>query len=134
MGCVAAVGDTLITGSWDCTTIVWSRSQPWEQIHLLDAHCGTVHCLLPLTGPAELTATSGHDRQLLATGSRDCTVQVWDLSLGEQAVCLRGHEGEIESIAETSDGLIVSGSRDGTARIWKVSGLCICTLRAHSDW
>ena len=59
-----------------------------------------------------------------------------ELSINNRLVQVQAYtdKGEIESIAETSDGLIVSGSRDGTAKIWKVSGLCICTLRAHSDW
>jgi WD40 repeat protein len=49
---------------------------------------------------------------------------------------LEGHTDEVNSVAFSSDGLlIVSGSDDKTVRIWNVlSGAVVHTLRGHTNW
>ena len=60
------------------------------------------------------------DGQRIASGSRDCTIRVWDATTGELvAGPFTGHTGSIESIAFSPGGQhIASGSRDGTIRVW----------------
>jgi len=61
-------------------------------------------------------------RNIVATGSENGTIKLWDLS-NETPVCMKtliGHTFSVSSLAFLQDGTgLVSGSYDGTARIWK---------------
>jgi WD40 repeat protein len=59
------------------------------------------------------------DGQMLATGSVDSTVRLWDTRSGECAAILEGHTAGVWSTAMTGDGrLVASGGTDGTVRLW----------------
>lgn len=59
---------------------------------------------------------------LLASGSGDATVRLWDPISGEQIAALVGHEERILTVAFNLDGsLLASGSDDGTIIIWDSS-------------
>jgi len=46
-------------------------------------------------------------------------LKVWDTATGRQILTLRGHSGEVTSVAFSPDGKrIVSGSRDSTLKVW----------------
>lgn len=80
---------------------------------------------------------SGDTPALLVSGSKDCTIKVWDIQTGRlrhsedktvkvwdiQTGILRrtleGHSSKVTSVAICRDGkIIVSGSRDKTIRVW----------------
>ncbi len=47
--------------------------------------------------------------------------EVWDTATGKSVAALRGHVGEIRSLAFSKDGtFVVTASTDGTARVWDV--------------
>ncbi|MEJ2647985.1 MAG: hypothetical protein P8016_06205 [Sedimentisphaerales bacterium] len=49
----------------------------------------------------------------------DKTIKVWDIYSGIELLILRGHEGEISSVAFSKDGVrIVSSTYDTTVRMW----------------
>jgi WD40 repeat protein len=57
--------------------------------------------------------------QWLASGSRDCTVRLWDVVTASQLRVMTGHTGLVTCVAFSPDGtIIVSGSHDSTLRIW----------------
>ena len=62
------------------------------------------------------------DGKLLASGSKDATVRVWDMATGAEVSELRGHEGWVQSVAFSPDGTrIVSGGIGTAIRVWNVS-------------
>jgi WD40 repeat protein len=69
------------------------------------------------------------EANLLATGSRDRTVQVWDLAGKVVATC-RGYTGDVTGASFSRDGKrLATASTDGTIRLWDpTTGLEILTI------
>lgn len=63
------------------------------------------------------------------SGGADKTARPFNVSEGLLPPLL-GHTNCVNSISETSDGLLITGSWDGTARIWK-EGQTVQVLRGH---
>ena len=62
------------------------------------------------------------DGRRIVSGSDDKTVKVWDAATGQETLTLKGHTGEVHSVAFSPDGRrIVSGSYDGTVKVWDAS-------------
>jgi len=76
------------------------------------------------------------DGQLLASGSWDNTIKIWNLGSGRLLRTLTGHSDSVLSVALSPDGqLLASGSWDNTIKIWNLgSGRLLRTLTGHSDW
>jgi WD40 repeat protein len=68
---------------------------------------------------------------MLANGSFDRTVRLWDLSTGQCLSVLQGHGSAIWSVAFSPDGsFLASASEDGVIKLWEVeTGHCFSTLR-----
>ncbi|NEQ70424.1 MAG: hypothetical protein F6K21_34020 [Symploca sp. SIO2D2] len=57
--------------------------------------------------------------KLLASGSWDNTIKIWDLEEGEELLTLSGHQSSVKSVSFSPDGkLLASGSWDNTTKIW----------------
>ena len=68
------------------------------------------------------------EENILATGSYDSTIKLWNIETGEVIRTLRGHTSGIRAL-QFDDRLLVSGSLDNTVKIWNWrSGECINTL------
>jgi len=61
------------------------------------------------------------DGVLLASGSRDKTIKLWDVKSRTNIATLSGHTGYVFSVAFSPDGnILASGSGDDTIKLWDV--------------
>ena len=76
-----------------------------------------------LTGHTETvwTLAFSTDGRLLASGSSDDTIRIWDINTNETLITLSGHTDDVKSVAfSPDDKYLASGSDDDTIRIWTV--------------
>lgn len=117
---IAAHGDTLISGSYDCTVRVWKISTG-DLLHRLQGHTQKVYSVV-----------LDHDRGRCISGSMDNLVKVWDLASGACLHNLEGHTSLV-GLLDLSHDRLVSAAADSTLRIWDPeSGSCKFTLSAHT--
>ncbi len=139
-------GEYLMTGSEDQTTRLWDV-QTGQVIGTLQGYTNgiqtvafapaSLYALLPLppaTETADLTLIPSAPR-LLASGSEDGLVRLWDTLTGELLITLEGHGNAVRSIAFSPDSpILASGSHDHSIRLWDmVAGRCLQVLQGHRD-
>jgi WD40 repeat protein/DNA-binding Xre family transcriptional regulator/DNA-binding HxlR family transcriptional regulator len=71
--------------------------------------------------------------QILASGSDDATVKLWNVDTGECLKTLWGHSSWVNSVTFSPDGrILASGSHDQTVKLWDWhTGECLHTLEGH---
>ena len=115
-------GRYLISGSGDKSARVWDMETGGERYTL-----AIEDAALSDSGPVDAGVTSvaiSPDGKLLAAGSLDTVVRVWDAATGAMLDKLKGHKDSVYSVAFAPDGKwLVSGSLDKTLRIWDLSAL-----------
>lgn len=99
-----------------------------------------LYSLNSVTNTAATTAESGNksgdlyiravcfspDGTLLANGTEDKIIRIWNLKEQKVVKMLKGHEQDIYSLEFTPDGKkLVSGSGDKTVRVWNVDPLLL---------
>ncbi len=75
------------------------------------------------------------DGQMMATGSWDTTVKLWDVRTRKQLRSLTGHTLFVNAIAFSPDGkLLASGSSDTSVKLWDVAtGSELASLNEHTS-
>ncbi|KLU90299.1 sulfur controller 2 [Magnaporthiopsis poae ATCC 64411] len=89
-------------------------------IKILKGHSNGVTCLQLLDN-------------ILATGSYDATIKIWDIETGRELRTLKGHTRGIRTL-QFDDSKLISGSLDNTVKIWNWhTGELLSSLQGHSD-
>lgn len=70
---------------------------------------------------------------ILASGSADGTIKLWEISSGQCYQTIQGHDDEVCSVAFSPDGqTLASGGEDCSIKLWSVSsGQHLKTLQGH---
>ena len=81
-------------------------------------------------------ASPQENGQMLASGSDDASVKLWDVSTGKCLRTFTGHKNELRSVDFDRDSqLLISASKDRTIRLWDIhTGECLKTLIGHQNW
>ncbi|HEY9599911.1 MAG TPA: WD40 repeat domain-containing protein, partial [Cyanophyceae cyanobacterium] len=144
--CLSPDGQTLVSGGRDTTLKIWDFStvNKYSSISLarrvigdglkdiLTGHSDSINCI-----------SMSPDGQIIASGSEDNTIKVWNLLTRECLATLEGHEAGVKAVIISADGqLLVSGSADHAIKLWQLPDninepICpdpIYTLTGHTDW
>jgi WD40 repeat protein len=112
----AAVGDpsgrVVATSGPSRDVLLWDNGRvPRPPPRVLAGHAGPVSGL-------DLSP----DGRLLASGSEDATVRVWEVESGKSVATLRGHTARVARVRfDPTGGRLVSTGDDRTARVWDVA-------------
>jgi WD40 repeat protein len=100
-------------GDGDCAIIEWKLAEGQE---------ATVTCRLQRHTARVSSISTSPCGRMMASGSDDETVMIWDLTRKSKIRVLEGHTRLVTTVALSGDGeVIVSGSADKTVRVWQVN-------------
>ena len=94
----------------------------------------TCSCVGTLTGHTGVVfSLAALPSGLLASGSSDKTIKIWDATALRCVATLTGHSDLVFSLAVLSSDLLASGSEDNTIKLWDMkTHSCVGTLTGHT--
>jgi WD40 repeat protein len=107
----------MIAAVRDCAPNLLPKIPNWTCQHILTGHQG-------LFAAVKTIAISPH-LSIVATGSEDKTIRLWNIDTGAEIGTLTGHQKAVDSIAfhPHQSGLLFSGDRAGQIKLWQVDQL-----------
>ncbi|CAB08168.1 F-box/WD repeat-containing protein pof1 [Schizosaccharomyces pombe] len=114
------------------------KTRPWKEVYAerCRVECNWRH------GRCRQVVLSGHSdgvmclqlvRNILASGSYDATIRLWNLATFQQVALLEGHSSGVTCL-QFDQCKLISGSMDKTIRIWNYrTSECISILHGHTD-
>ncbi|WP_413166836.1 protein kinase domain-containing protein [Capilliphycus salinus ALCB114379] len=119
------------------TSAPLSRQTPVKPQRVTPKQAPSWSCLYTLKGhrSAVTSLAFSSTEDILASGSQDQTIEIWQLERGKRWYTLTGHTNWVTSIAISPNGeILASGSRDRTIEIWDLKkGKRWYTLTGHQD-
>ena len=101
-----------------------------NQVKLWDVKSGK--CIETLYVLNIVSVSFSPDGKMLATGSEDRTVKLWNVKNYLLTTTLTGHDMTVNSVAFSPDGtFIVSGSNDGKIKVWGIPTRTVYYNRAE---
>lgn len=103
--CLQYDDEIAVTGSSDCSLIVWDI-KAWQPVRRLQSHqAGVLDIAL--------------DKEKIISCSKDSTICIWDRVTGNLLEQLRGHGGPVNAV-QLRGNLFVSASGEGCAKLWNL--------------
>lgn len=116
----------------------FKKTRPWKDVYKDRFKVGTNWKY----GRCSVKILKGHTNgvmslqfadDVLATGSYDATIKIWDLESGQELRTLRGHTMGVRCL-QFDDNKLISGSLDKTLKVWNWrTGECISTYNGHTE-
>ena len=112
----------MATGHFNGEVRLWQLGEGGGALGVVVGHTSTV-------GDLALVGGGAGARQLLASGSQDFSIRLWDVGARTCAAVLQGHAGEVLCLADLGGGRLLSGARDRALRVWDVAAAaCLTTV------
>lgn len=74
-------------------------------------------------------------QSLLASGSQDNTIKIWNTTSLTLLFTLKNHKSGIQSLVQLNESVLASASYDTTIRLWNISdGSLLAVLEGHSKF
>lgn len=118
---------SFVSVSRDLTSRIWIPSNSgngFDQQILMKKHKNFVSCV------CVITPTPEHPQGMIATGSNDCSILIFEPSSDEPIYSMKEHTNTVCSLCSGNFETLVSGSWDCTVKCW-LKGKCFMTLEGH---
>lgn len=113
------------------------RAQPWKAVYRERHRIGNNwkhgrYSVRTFKGHTNGVMCLQFDENIMATGSYDSTVKIWDIETGDEIRTLSGHALGVRCL-QFDQRMLASGSLDGTVKVWDIeTGRHLSTLNGHT--
>jgi WD40 repeat protein/serine/threonine protein kinase len=128
------VGGHLATSSGDGDVMLWDATRLDKDY--LDSKPAPRHVLKARVPGASVNIAFSPDGKRLATGGDENTVKIWDVKTGKELQTLRGHNGDVYTVAFSPDDQgrwVASAGEDSAVKVWNSrTGKLIRSFPGHT--
>ncbi|CDR95151.1 WD-repeat protein, putative [Babesia bigemina] len=125
----------LASAGMDGRVLMWDPSSPQSHHSTLSGHTKAVTTLA--WQALHLLDLSVREYPLLASGSMDCSIKIWDVVTGQCMRTLSGHTRGVSQVIWSGEkgNWLFSASRDTLLKVWDTStGGLVKDLKGHAHW